>query len=148
MKAFSGLSLVTFLFPSASCAFIQHGRPSYFKENLQATAQNIAIVAAATILSTAPLAANAADVAKGEAVFQTTCIVCHKGGTNAIAKERTLEKDALEKFIGLESEANISSFVKDSNVHRGALAFSARLSDEDYKDVAAFVYNQAMENKW
>jgi cytochrome c6 len=87
---------------------------------------------------------------KGQAIFQSTCAACHKGGSNVIAKERTLTKEALTKFLGpLEGgPEDISTFVQNSNVHRGALVFSGRLTAEDYSNVAAYVYDQAMENKW
>lgn len=88
------------------------------------------------------------DMAKGEALFQQTCSSCHPGGTNVISKERNLQKEALEQFIGLKDEESIANFVKNSNVHRGALAFTDKLSDEDFKDIASFVYNQAIEDKW
>lgn len=70
------------------------------------------------------------------------------GGKNAIAKVRNLQQEALEKFIHMENADSISDFVKDSNLHRGALAFSGRMSEADYNDVAAFVYKQATENAW
>mmetsp|Transcript_6697 Transcript_6697/g.12599 ORF Transcript_6697/g.12599 Transcript_6697/m.12599 type:complete len:213 (+) Transcript_6697:89-727(+) len=100
------------------------------------------------------MVANAATtesvVEKGQAIFESTCAACHKGGSNAIAKERSLTKEALTKFLGpLENGSDdIQNFVQNSNVHRGALVFSGRLTEEDYSNVAAYVYNQAMENKW
>lgn len=89
------------------------------------------------------------NVSHGEELFRQFCSSCHVGGTNAISKERNLQKEALEKFIGLtEEEDSIVKFVKNSNIHRGALAFTGRLSDQDFKDVARYVYVQAMESKW
>lgn len=94
------------------------------------------------------------NLSQGETIFQQTCSSCHVGGSNVIAKERSLQREALETFLGLNfvdqlnESSNIANFVKDSNFHRGAMAFTGRLSDEDLKDVAAFVYIQAMENKW
>ena len=95
-----------------------------------------------------PLSATAADGIKGEALFRANCSSCHKGGSNAIAKERTLNKEALEKFLGLESKDDISNFVRNSNVHRGALVFSGRMTADDYDDVAAYIYSQAVDGKW
>ena len=90
------------------------------------------------------------DVTHGEVIFQQNCLTCHSGGKNMIVKQKTLQKGALEEFIGLkEGDASrISDFVKSSDVHRGALAFSGRLSDQDFEDVASYVYKQAMEDKW
>ena len=89
------------------------------------------------------------DISHGQEIFRHFCSSCHAGGTNAISRERDLHKEALEKFIGLsEEEDSIIAFVKNSNVHRGALAFTGRLSDQDLKDVCRFVYIQSIENKW
>ena len=33
-------------------------------------------------------------------------------------------------------------------MHCGALAFSARLNDADYDNVSAYIYDQAMLDKW
>lgn len=89
------------------------------------------------------------DVTHGEELFRQFCASCHPGGTNVIARERDLHKEALEKIIGLaEEEDGIIKFVKNSNIHRGALAFTGRLSDQDFKDVGRYVYIQAMEKEW
>lgn len=97
-----------------------------------------------TVLSLMP-----PSLSHGETLFQQTCSSCHPGGANVISKERNLQKEALDKFIGLSQEENgIMNFVKDSNFHRGALAFTGRLSNQDFKDVASYVYKQAMEDKW
>jgi cytochrome c6 len=101
------------------------------------------------ILTSSSIPTTAADFStRGERMFQANCSSCHAGGKNAIAKTRTLEKEALEKFLFLKSEEDISDFVKNSDVHRGALVFAGRMSDEEYKDVARFVFDQAMEGKW
>jgi len=90
-----------------------------------------------------------ADVARGESLFQQNCSSCHPQGNNVIVKERTLKKEALEKFIFLKDDENtIVNFVKDDNFHRGALAFGSKLNKQDFADVASFVYEQAMEEKW
>lgn len=103
--------------------------------------------AAATILATAPSAANAANIGKGKVVFEQSCASCHKGGGNPIAKEETLSRLALEKYLGNEgevaSEKVITKFVKNSpGVH------DLKLKDAEYSNVAAYVYNQAMLEKW
>ena len=88
------------------------------------------------------------DVSQGLHIFQKSCASCHIGGSNAISKERNLRKNSLEKFIGLEDEKSISSFIQESRLHRGALAFRGKLNDKDIADVSAFVYQQAVEEKW
>ncbi len=89
------------------------------------------------------------NISHGEELFSQNCSSCHPGGTNVISRERNLQKEALDKFIGLsDEEEGIISFVKNSNIHRGALAFTNKLSDQDFEDVGRFVYIQSMENKW
>ena len=109
------------------------------------------IAAAATILATVPFAANAADISKGKVVFESSCASCHKGGGNTVANEKTLTQDAMKQFIGHEGETagekDIAKFTKNSNVHRGAMAFSG-LSDADYANVSAYIYDQSMLDKW
>ena len=103
---------------------------------------------ASFFFSTTSASAVPVDLTRGEILFQQNCITCHMGGKNAIAKVRNLQQEALEKFIHMENANSISDFVKDRNLHRGALVFSGRMSEADYNDVAAFVYKQAMENAW
>lgn len=124
--------------------------------HLKLTKKAIASTSAATmvfacILAPSDAAAKAnlnSATSRGQRIFEQSCSTCHVGGQNAIAKKRTLEKEALVKFIFMEDETDISTFVRNSDVHRGALAFSGRLTDEDYNDIAKFVFEQAMNDKW
>jgi len=90
---------------------------------------------------------NADKVQQGSKIFAQSCVMCHTDGRNVIAKQRDLSKKAIDEYIGLDVKS-IKKFIQDSNVHRRALAFSAKLTDTDYENVAAFVYNQAMDSKW
>jgi len=105
------------------------------------------IAAAATILATAPSAANAANIGKGKVVFEQSCASCHKGGGNPTEKDLTLSRLALEKYLGnegeLASEKVITKFLKNGDgVH------DLKLKDADNANVAAYVFNQAMLEKW
>jgi len=91
--------------------------------------------------------AHAADVTAGKSVFEVNCVACHAGGQNMIAKERTLQKDALQKYVGLSEEA-VKDFVQNSVVHRGAFVLGDKLSEKNFDDVAAYVVAQTTENKW
>lgn len=137
---------------------------AYANRHHQFISSRLFILAAAAVVGTSasvfchPMPANAAAglssdvsiVEKGQVIFDSTCAACHKGGGNVVAKERTLTQEALTKFLGpLENGSeDISTFVQNSSVHRGALVFSGRLTEEDYSNVAAYIYDQAMENKW
>jgi cytochrome c6 len=107
----------------------------------------ITTVAATLIAATGT--ANAADIAAGQKIFDQSCASCHAGGNNAIAKQRTLKQEALNEYLlNPQSGSDIVKFIKDSNVHRGALAFSAKLDDAAYENVGQYVFTQAMQNKW
>lgn len=86
----------------------------------------------------------AADIQHGAKVFQVNCTMCHQGGRNTIMPEKTLQKEALEKY-GMNSMPAIIAQVK-----RGKNAmpvFQGRLTEQDIEDVAAYVLQQA-EQGW
>lgn len=92
---------------------------------------------------------NAIDIGAGKQIFEQSCASCHAGGNNAIAKQRTLKMDALNEYLlNPTSGSDIARFIKDSTLHRGALAFSAKLNDDAYENVGHYVFIQAKENKW
>lgn len=99
-----------------------------------------------TVLATAN-AAHAADIAAGSRLFQATCSSCHAGGKNLIAKEKTLDKETLEKYVGLDPN-DVQLYMRYSFLHRGAHLFGGNLSEKDFKDVVAYILDQALENKW
>ena len=65
-----------------------------------------------------------------------------------IARERTLQKDALEKNFGSLDEKAIKDFVQNSMVHRGAFILGSKLSDKDFENVVSYVVDQAAGEKW
>ena len=142
----------TFLYLCVFSSALSIPRPKTGFSQKESVHSKVAVVAStmAVIMATLPLPANAAvgSVTKGEQIFQANCASCHSEGKNVIAKTRTLEKEALEEFLRVKSADDISTFVRSSDVHRGALLFAARMNDQDYSDVATFVYDQAMEGKW
>jgi cytochrome c6 len=93
-------------------------------------------------------AAHAGDITKGSNIFQANCVACHVGGQNMIARERTLQKDALEKNFGSLDEKAIKDFVQNSMVHRGAFILGSKLSDKDFENVVSYVVDQAAGEKW
>jgi cytochrome c6 len=109
----------------------------------------LSVTTITTAIVTGTSTANAADVATGQKIFEQSCISCHAGGNNAIAKQRTLKQEALNEYLlNPQSGSDIAKFIKDSNVHRGALAFSAKLDENAYENVGQYVFTQAIENKW
>jgi cytochrome c6 len=91
--------------------------------------------------------AHAADIAAGSRLFEATCTSCHAGGQNLIAKEKTLDKETLERYVSADPN-DIQQYMRYSFLHRGAHLFDGNLSEEDFENVVAYVLDQALENKW
>lgn len=80
------------------------------------------------------------DAANGAKIFSANCTVCHAGGRNLIMGNKTLKKDALEKY-GMYSLDAIKTQVTKG---KGAMpAFAGRLSAQQIDDVTAYVLGKA-----
>jgi cytochrome c6 len=92
------------------------------------------------------LTREAADLENGKRVFlaQANCTQCHRGGINTVVADKHLGKDALEKY-NMDSMAAIAHQVK--NGKNAMPAYGRRLSEEQIRDVAAYVLSQA-EKGW
>lgn len=80
----------------------------------------------------------------GEKIFSANCSACHIGGTNVIVSEKTLQKEALEKYAMNSLEAI------QEQVYNGKSAmpaFGGRLSDDEIMAVAQYILQQS-ENGW
>lgn len=88
--------------------------------------------------------AYAADIAAGAGIFTGNCASCHLGGRNVIMGDKTLKKDALEKY-----EMNsLEAITKQVTNGKGAMpAFRDRLDEEQINNVAAYVLDKA-EKGW
>lgn len=64
---------------------------------------------------------------------------------NFVKAKKTLQKDALEKFVGLD-EVKVEAFFRGSVVHK--LNFEGKLADQDITDVVTYVVDQAKNEKW
>jgi len=82
----------------------------------------------------------AADTASGAKVFAANCASCHAGGKNLVQANKTLKKDALEKFGMYSADAIIAQVTKGKNAMP---AFKGRLKSNQIEDVAAYVLEQA-----
>lgn len=167
------LATATALLPTRSCAFnlkaeLRHGRAtsallrmsesppkdktcdfratSYdeFATDLRKSSTMASIVLAAFAFSAAPHAAYAGDISKGNEIFTANCVGCHRGGQNFVSEQKTLQKDALEKFVGLDEE-KVDKFFKGSFVHK---VVGGKLTEEDISNVASYVVDQAKGDKW
>jgi len=92
------------------------------------------------------LSREAADLENGKQVFmaQANCTQCHRGGINTVIADKHLGKEALEKY-NMDSMAAIAHQVR--NGKNAMPAYGRRLSDEQIRDVAAYVLSQA-EKGW
>lgn len=82
----------------------------------------------------------AADATSGAKVFSANCASCHAGGKNLVQANKTLKKDALEKFGMYSAEAIIAQVTNGKNAMP---AFKSRLKPEQIENVAAYVLGQA-----
>jgi cytochrome c6 len=98
-----------------------------------------------SILLAAPQSAWSADVAKGAALFQANCAGCHAGGQNFVKEKKTLQKEALEKYLGTTDPVRIRSFVQNEMPHK---LLPLKMDEKDYLDVASYVSDQALGHKW
>lgn len=89
-------------------------------------------------------AAWAGDVANGAKVFTANCAQCHLGGKNLVNAEKTLQKEALEKY-GMNSLEAITTQVTKGKA--AMPAFGGRLTAAQIEDVATYVLAQA-EKGW
>lgn len=88
----------------------------------------------------------AANLENGKKVFlaQANCTQCHRGGINTVIANKHLGQDALEKY-NMDSMAAIAQQVR--NGKNAMPAYGRRLTDEQIRDVAAYVLDQA-EKGW
>lgn len=86
------------------------------------------------------------DIGRGSVLFEQNCAGCHRGGANYIRESKTLQKDALEKYLGTD-QVKVQSFVQDKMPH-SMLPFKKAFTDQDYADVTSYVLDQALGEKW
>ena len=80
--------------------------------------------------------AEAADIGKGQEIFEANCSACHAGGNNVIMPDKNLRKEKLEEN-NMNSVKAITYQV--TNGKNAMPAFGGRLADNDIEDVANYV---------
>ena len=98
-------------------------------------------LAALTVFMGQP--ALAADAAAGAKIFSANCTACHAGGGNVVMRNKTLKKEALEKYKMNSAEAIINQVTKGKNAMP---AFAGRLKPQQIQDVAAYVLDQSAKD--
>ena len=86
----------------------------------------------------------AVELADGAKVFSDNCAACHIGGGNIIIANKTLKKQALEKY----NMASMEDIVNQVQNGKSAMpAFRGRLTDQQIENVAAYILEKA-EKGW
>ncbi|KAM3102747.1 cytochrome c6 PetJ [Phormidesmis sp. 146-12] len=80
----------------------------------------------------------------GQHIFNANCSACHIGGNNVIIANKTLRKEALEKY-SMNSLAAIRTQV--INGKNAMPSFKGRLQDDEIEAVAEYVLSQS-EKGW
>merc|ERR1740139_626493 len=94
------------------------------------------VAAAIAIVGVSP--ALAGDVEAGSELFSMNCAACHARGQNGVMPEKTLEKEALDKYLA--SGSSEGSVIKQVTNGKYLMpAFGGRLSDDDIANVASYV---------
>jgi cytochrome c6 len=81
-----------------------------------------------------------ADAAAGAKIFSANCTACHAGGGNVVMRNKTLKKEALEKYKMYSAQAIINQVTNGKNAMP---AFKGRLNAQQIEDVAAYVLDQS-----
>jgi cytochrome c6 len=84
-----------------------------------------------------------AQLKKGNKVFQSQCVNCHKGGDNTIEPSKTLKLADLKKN-GYVSSTHIKKIVKGG---KGVMpSYKDSLEIEDIEAVSEFVWTKAQDD--
>ncbi|KAM3091708.1 cytochrome c6 PetJ [Phormidesmis sp. 146-35] len=80
----------------------------------------------------------------GQQIFNANCSACHIGGNNVIIANKTLRKEALEKYSMNSLEAIRTQVINGKNAMP---SFKGRLQDDEIEAVAEYVLSQS-EKGW
>lgn len=107
------------------------------------------IAVSAMILSFSPLPSMAVEgnIASGKEVFTSTCGGCHAGGQNFAKPNKTLQKEAIEKYVGSLSEDKVEDYFRKQFVHK-VIMKDKDLQDQQITDAITYVVDQATNEKW
>jgi cytochrome c6 len=90
----------------------------------------------------------AAETSNGAKIFQANCSSCHIGGGNILVAEKTLNKEALSKYLADYNTDPIQAIIYQVQNGKNAMpAFKNNLTSEEILDVAAYIFQKA-EQGW
>lgn len=85
-----------------------------------------------------------AEVLNGAEIFSNSCAACHINGNNVVVANKTLKKEALSKYLkGYEEDPQAAIINQVTNGKNAMPAFKNRLTHEEIKAVAAYVFKQS-----
>ena len=113
----------------------------------------IAIVSSSLHIILHPPAALAADVAMGRELFAGNCAGCHANGANFVKPSKTLQSDALARYVGSTDGEELKKWAMNSGQHRRNVYMKApggdgKLTEDEFGDITAFISDQAVGDKW
>jgi cytochrome c6 len=88
-----------------------------------------------------------AETSNGAKIFTSNCAACHIGGSNVLIANKTLKKDALEKYLDTDPDLTQAIIYQVLNGKNAMPAFKDRLNQTEIFDVSAYVLEQA-EKGW
>ena len=122
------------------------------------TAATIALALSLPLFATPTIALAdsglAPDIERGSVLFTGNCAGCHAGGMNFVKEKKTLQKDALVKYVSADlDQPAVMHWVMNSGQHSRNVYFKApsgngKLMEQDWADVTTFVVDQALNDKW
>ncbi|MEA5550437.1 c-type cytochrome [Anabaena cylindrica UHCC 0172] len=90
----------------------------------------------------------ATETFNGRKIFNANCASCHIGGTNILVEHKTLEKEALAKYLENYDTEPIQAIIHQIQNGKGAMPnFKNKLSNQEIIETAAYVFQKA-EKGW
>lgn len=90
----------------------------------------------------------AAETLNGGKIFNSNCAACHIGGANILVEHKTLQKEALSKYLENYNIEPIQAIIHQIQNGKGAMpTFKNKLSNQEILEVAAYVFQKA-EKGW
>jgi len=88
----------------------------------------------------------ASEISTGAKIFSANCASCHIGGGNILIAEKTLRKEALQKYLeGYTTDSKNAIIYQLQNGKNAMPAFKNKLSEEEILEVSAYVLEKAEE---
>lgn len=89
-----------------------------------------------------------AETSNGSKIFSANCASCHVGGGNILLTQKTLEKEALLKYLENYDINPVQAIIYQLQNGKNAMpAYKDKLSEQEILEVATYVFQKA-EQGW